>query len=669
LSSATSARDVQAAIEELITNCGTLPRDKKAIPKSSMPPRHIVTRLHLFSDQVENFARILEVLAMVSGRNVSVVWEAAIFVLKVCFLPFHSIQRLNIDTSKRTFYHRDLITEFCETFQQVGNALPRCLLSEVHPTGRMVSNVAGLGRHLISVFQRTIQWCNFQNSGRRLFSILKPFKLYDESILKKIHASSRSIDDEERTLLSMRLIHNSNQMSDLEIRQFKLAAHLPLQVDSLYKPLASGKYEIRLLILDPMMAKTSSSTNDAESTELVLQCELHTVALPKAPPYTALSYHWGDQNQTVPIIVNNVEVRITSTLHAALVAVRRATEDVTYVWADALCIDQENLEERSRQVERMRAIYQKASNVVVWLGSGDNLDELITSFSYDQVDPETQISNMNTARELLSRPYWKRVWVIQEVAVASKNISIYYGRHKIAWEDFVYLCKRHFRRDDSSAVMRAEDDILSGLTTLREFRGDILSRKPISMLDALLRSRCSLSTEPRDKLYAILNLAFDGKTFIVEPNYMSSVGECFIDFATALIEHGEPLDFMYLRSANRTNEGDLPSWVPDWTDLGDAVACRQLHHILDCASLRSKHTFLSGKQKATVEIQGTDLIVSGVFVDSITKLGTSFAHSDHEGDEGQAEGLTAEEILREQVCSHMYIYVTTTDVFDSLVKS
>jgi hypothetical protein len=102
----------------------------------------------------------------------------------------------------------------------------------------------------------------------------------------------------------------------------------------------------------------------------------------------------------------------------------------------------------------------------------------------------------------------------------------------------------------------------------------MLTPKPIGMLEALRRSRFSLSTEPRDKLYALLGLVFDGKAFITEPNYKTSVAKCFTKFATALIKHREPLDFIYLRSANRTNQGDLASWVPDWTDLGDNVASR-----------------------------------------------------------------------------------------------
>src|SRR6266513_466530 len=85
------------------------------------------------------------------------------------------------------------------------------------------------------------------------------------------------------------------------------------------------------------------------------------------------------------------------------------------------------------------------------------------------------------------------------------------------------LCQTLFKSDDSAVIVQPDNDILSGFTTLREFRKDIVDRKPISILDALLRSRSSLSTVPQDKLYALLALAFDGKSFIIEPNYRTSV--------------------------------------------------------------------------------------------------------------------------------------------------
>lgn len=229
--------------------------------------------------------------------------------------------------------------------------------------------------------------------------------------------------------------------------QMKLDAQVPLQVDPVYRPLALGEYQIRLLALEPAMAESSSSTKNTESAKSTLQWVLHTVPLDDAPSYTALSYHWGDQNQTVPITLNNIEIRITSTLHAALMSLRMRAKEVIYVWADALCINQQNLEERSRQVERMEAIYREAANVAVWLGPADDVHELIkiNDPSYDQ---QSHPSNTKTIRQLLSRPYWRRVWVIQEVAVAS-SVSIYCGRYAIAWEDFISLCGTVFISHDA----------------------------------------------------------------------------------------------------------------------------------------------------------------------------------------------------------------------------
>ncbi|KAF4631125.1 hypothetical protein G7Y89_g7011 [Cudoniella acicularis] len=257
----------------------------------------------------------------------------------------------------------------------------------------------------------------------------------------------------------------------------------------------------------------------------------------------------------------------------------------------------------------MSAIYRKATEVVVWLGHGDHIAGLVVKSPSDgepwHLDQKARTLNLRAIRELLSRPYWKRVWVIQEVAVASK-VNVYYGRHKITWEAFVNLCRNFFESNESTEIVQSDDEIFSGLTILREFRKDILSRRPISMLDALLRSRSSLSTERRDKLYALLGLAFDAKNFIIEPNYIISVEACFTKFATALIQNGEPLDFIYLRSAKRSNENELPS---------DA-SC------------------------ATINISETELIASGVFIDTIDNLGSVFTISERDKDE-QTESSAA----------------------------
>jgi Heterokaryon incompatibility protein (HET) len=121
--------------------------------------------------------------------------------------------------------------------------------------------------------------------------------------------------------------------------------------DLLYKGLSFSKAEIRLLSFD------------SSATGLSLQCSLITVPLPKAPPYIALSYTWGNSTNTIVILVNKNEVKITANLCTALLRLR--AEGITYIWADALCINQGDDEERTAQVGRMGTIFRKASEVAV----------------------------------------------------------------------------------------------------------------------------------------------------------------------------------------------------------------------------------------------------------------------------------------------------------------
>ena len=170
----------------------------------------------------------------------------------------------------------------------------------------------------------------------------------------------------------------------------------------------------------------------------------------------------------------------------------------------------------------------------------------------------------------------------------------------------------------------AENDGAYSFTMLRGVRKDVLSRRPLELLDALRRTRSSLATDPRDKVFALLGLTFDGRHFVPEPNYIDSVSTSFTDFATALIRSIEGLDFIYLRSANRKLDDKLPSWVPDWTDVNDPVARRQLDYIVDHRSHRvSLSEGIFTHRLADISIYGTVLIAESVLFDTIEYLGSA----------------------------------------------
>lgn len=362
---------------------------------------------------------------------------------------------------------------------------------------------------------------------------------------------------------------------------------------------------------------------------MTLACSLVTVPLPKAPKYAALSYHWGGQNKKVLIRLNNLEFSVTANLYGALLRLR--AEGVQYVWADALCINQEDLDERSFQVARMGAIFQRACQVAVWLGAeprtGEEMRLLQHGTSYLTLDHYPNITTPALFDELLSRPYWGRVWIIQEVTVAAE-VVVYFGRCRMSWDEFVSRCG--LRLDGTTPSPGLSSDNARGITTLLQFRHDKIGDRPINFLEALYRSRSSLSTNPRDKLFAILGLSYNGKNFIPEPNYMYSPEVIFTEFMSALIKSPAPLDYIYLKSARRRNSNKLPSWVPDWTDLDDIITRRQFDYIIQGPSRRSEYNGFEWKN--AISISETELTVSGMIVDIVSGLGNIFA-----GGEGDIE--------------------------------
>lgn len=182
-----------------------------------------------------------------------------------------------------------------------------------------------------------------------------------------------------------------------------------------YRPLQStfsgdSRDEIRLLKLAP------GSYDDSIVTTLT------TVNVDHRPHYEALSYVWGRELCETPASVNKCALQITKNLDVALRHLRFETTE-RIIWIDALCIDQLNIEERNRQVQLMSHIYRYASEVRIWLGPGDAASD----FVMDRVARGYQLSVKDDdapyfvyyVLQLMKREWFERVWVIQEVALAS----------------------------------------------------------------------------------------------------------------------------------------------------------------------------------------------------------------------------------------------------------
>jgi hypothetical protein len=372
------------------------------------------------------------------------------------------------------------------------------------------------------------------------------------------------------------------------------------------------KPQIRLINIDK-----------SEEDSALICCSLKQVPLFDAPPYMALSYCWGESSNKLPITVNGRAVNVTSNLHAALTRLR--SDGVEFIWVDALCINQDDKEERSIQIGRTGTIYKQAKQVVIWLGEAESISDSEIA-ELNKVDHETapSVTAFLAASQLLSKECWTRVWIIQELAAAS-SITILCGAYSVSWQALLQTLPADLLASRITSYPRHAHgiimfyiDLITKFHQIHTFRSDRLARKPVALLEALYRSQHALSTDPKDKLYGLLGLAFDGTNFISHPNYSRTKEEVYRDFSSALFDNGYPLDFIYLRSANRDVHDALPSWAVDWSDLNDELARKQFQKLMNI-KLPSSDTLQS-----QFTVDGDILTVTGIVVGTILTLTSSF---------------------------------------------
>lgn len=185
---------------------------------------------------------------------------------------------------------------------------------------------------------------------------------------------------------------------------------------------------------------------------MVISCELFQAEFHQREnmlPYEALSYTWGCSELSNIIHVNGCYLGITHNLYSALVDLRYQDRQ-RVLWIDAVCIDQKNDKERGHQVGQMGNIYHEANGVIFRLGSGTNVTDAFMEslqrlqkeslrhacrawsrqdgrwkdlwYSFrpllEEYDDELANLQQEGLQEILNRPWFRRVWILQEVALA-----------------------------------------------------------------------------------------------------------------------------------------------------------------------------------------------------------------------------------------------------------
>lgn len=383
-----------------------------------------------------------------------------------------------------------------------------------------------------------------------------------------------------------------------------------------YRQLDLSGDEIRLLTLHP--------GGDGDR----ISCTLSHHNLTDNIEYEALSYTWGDSANLCTIVLNGFSFQVRASLKTALLHLRYPSLSVLQLhresgrgdenerkdrvlWIDALCINQSDDVETSRQVSIMAEIYSHASRVLIWLGEEteevrdafETVEKALSYFPPENEDSNTDkkpvqrlVDGLTTPHsgirqlfsfnwiplgKLLARTWFQRKWVIQEVAHAREAVLLC-GRQTLTWDSIANLtCHLHsfglvHEVSANLGAVNSDSQIAyQHIITMRAFRA--LQQPDGStvptLLDLLGLTRQFKCSDPRDHIFAICSLSSEqrGRQQSFPIDYTQTVEETYRRFAAwSISETGSLRLLSLLTDHSRPSELSLPSWVPDLTRLDQA---------------------------------------------------------------------------------------------------
>ncbi|KAL9610351.1 MAG: hypothetical protein Q9167_004949 [Letrouitia subvulpina] len=299
-----------------------------------------------------------------------------------------------------------------------------------------------------------------------------------------------------------------------------------------YMPLSRHPYSIRLLKLLP--------SDDSESP---LCCEVFHEDLENDVSYEALSYTWGDTNETTDVLLSGRLFPVTVNLNAALRALR-LSDKPRALWVDAICINQQDIKEQGKQVSIMWNIYQAADCVVVWLGPEEG-DSSTAMHNFAQREAQTRLPVRNVmdrkwpaelegkrcrchagdwysypprpgVQKLAERRWFTRIWVLQEVA-AAKHVMVLCGDIAADGNDMYneMVMSSPWNRVFGKILPRARP----ALELMKKSTSDSkIDRRPL--IELIESFRTWEATKPLDKVYALLGLSSDASAVSdLQPDY------------------------------------------------------------------------------------------------------------------------------------------------------
>lgn len=316
-------------------------------------------------------------------------------------------------------------------------------------------------------------------------------------------------------------------------------------------PMDNGKGLYEYHVLEPETKRLVKITQD--SSRSCIRCTLGHSPLASSD-YVALSYCWGDPKPTAIVYIDDRRFRIAQNLYSFLqFATEKKPSQDCYFWIDAICINQSDSDEKSRQVHNMWRIYQQATTVLSWLG--DEQDFTAAAFRAvneigDQAKqhkagglgralesedfPRPGLDAIQAVVSLTENPYFQRMWIVQEMLNA-RSLYLLSGDFRCeAYSLGVFISALESMRDEGSEFPEVDRNASNVFFEYMILESSDHIRGPDrvnALSDAVGDTRRRQCSDQRDKIFALLGLptirAIDTVASI-KPDYSMSVEEVFV---------------------------------------------------------------------------------------------------------------------------------------------
>lgn len=425
-------------------------------------------------------------------------------------------------------------------------------------------------------------------------------------------------------------------------------------------PLDPAKKVCRILRLFP----------GTESEQLCGELDVQDLENTKRQPYICVSYVWGDISVTGPIKINNEELQVTTNLLSCLYHLRNP-EDVTILWIDAICINQEDLSEKSHQVAMMSDIYSGCSTVYLWLGSPPGTRRLpkdpftllrhfaenghyheLPGFSKDDKgawvfqENEDFLVLWKSFLLVAGSKWWTRSWTIQETALPRTAIALY-GHWRMSF-DAINLARenrnRHLgdsRQCGCPESLRAfpiprrkvfdrfgwEVEFIERLRLLHlkkhnpgysydlEWTGPLPDPPFHEVVQTFSFRYCQ---DPRDRVFSLLAMAKSTAFETFRPDYRVPAYDCYTEVFGRMLSETDHDYRCLIGAAFGSSLHGLPSWVRDFSQIfsldtvGEELRRIQIYSLFKASWGRTSDLRIQNKK---------ELHVTGVQADRIKEVG------------------------------------------------